>query len=65
MRRHLRGRSIRAHILPPPAADVSALSRRFRLPVADLSTATAQAIALVPEKWARRFHVIPLSATAT
>jgi type II secretory ATPase GspE/PulE/Tfp pilus assembly ATPase PilB-like protein/8-oxo-dGTP pyrophosphatase MutT (NUDIX family) len=29
-----------------------------------LSLASAQAIALVPEKWARRFHVVPLSATA-
>ena len=57
--------SIRAPILPPPTADLTALSRRFRLPVADLSGATAQAIALVPEKWARRFHVVPLSATAT
>jgi len=57
--------SIRAPILPPRTADLSALSRRFRLPVADLSSATAQAIALVPEKWARRFHVVPLSATAT
>jgi type II secretory ATPase GspE/PulE/Tfp pilus assembly ATPase PilB-like protein/8-oxo-dGTP pyrophosphatase MutT (NUDIX family) len=57
--------SIRAPILPPPTADLSALSRRFRLPVADLSAATAQAIALVPEKWARRFHVVPLVATAT
>jgi len=57
--------SIRAPILPPSTVDVTALSRRFRLPVADLSTASAQAIALVPEKWARRFHVVPLSATAT
>ena len=57
--------SIRAPILPPPTADLTALSRRFRLPVADLSAATAQAVALVPEKWARRFHVVPLSATAT
>jgi type II secretory ATPase GspE/PulE/Tfp pilus assembly ATPase PilB-like protein/8-oxo-dGTP pyrophosphatase MutT (NUDIX family) len=32
--------------------------------MADLSSASAQAIALVPEKWARRFHVVPLSTTA-
>lgn len=57
--------SKRAPILPPPPAEVSALSRRFRLPIADLSVATAQAIALVPEKWARRFHILPLSATAS
>lgn len=55
--------STRAPILPPPLADLSSLSRRFRLPIADLSTATAQAIALVPEKWARRFHVVPLTAS--
>jgi type II secretory ATPase GspE/PulE/Tfp pilus assembly ATPase PilB-like protein/8-oxo-dGTP pyrophosphatase MutT (NUDIX family) len=40
------------------------LSRRFRLPVADLALASAQAVALVPERWARRFHIVPLSATA-
>src|SRR5512132_2499735 len=44
--------------------DVSVLSRRFRLPIADLSLASAQAVALLPEKWARRFHIVPLSATA-
>ena len=56
--------STRAPILPPAPADLSSVARRFRLPVADLNSATAQAIALVPEKWARRFHVVPLSATA-
>jgi len=55
--------STHAPILPPPPADLGSLARRFRLPVADLSSATNQAIALVPEKWARRFHVVPLSAT--
>ena len=51
-------------VFPTPIAqDVEALATRFRLPVADLSQATEQAIALVPEKWARRFHVLPLSAT--
>jgi type II secretory ATPase GspE/PulE/Tfp pilus assembly ATPase PilB-like protein/8-oxo-dGTP pyrophosphatase MutT (NUDIX family) len=40
------------------------LSRRFRLPIADLSIASAQAVGLVPEKWARRFRIVPLSATA-
>jgi type II secretory ATPase GspE/PulE/Tfp pilus assembly ATPase PilB-like protein/8-oxo-dGTP pyrophosphatase MutT (NUDIX family) len=29
---------------------------------ADLSAISAQAVALVPERWARRFHVIPLAA---
>ena len=54
-----------AHVvrpLPPPAT-VFALARRFRLPVADLTAATSQAVALVPERWARRFHVVPLTAT--
>ena len=43
--------------------DVSSLARRFRLPIADLSLATTHAASIVPEKWARRFHVLPLSAT--
>jgi type II secretory ATPase GspE/PulE/Tfp pilus assembly ATPase PilB-like protein/8-oxo-dGTP pyrophosphatase MutT (NUDIX family) len=47
----------------PQPVDVSALARRFRLPIADLSRASAQAVSIVPEKWARRFHVLPLSAT--
>ena len=48
----------------PAPVDVKVLSRRFRLPIADVSQASAQAVALVPEKWARRFHIVPLSATA-
>src|SRR3954469_17581788 len=50
--------------LHPAPIDVEVLSRRFRLPIANLALASAQAVALVPEKWARRFHVVPLSATA-
>jgi type II secretory ATPase GspE/PulE/Tfp pilus assembly ATPase PilB-like protein/8-oxo-dGTP pyrophosphatase MutT (NUDIX family) len=56
--------STRAPLPPPHVVDLDALARRFRLPKADLSLATAQAVALVPEKWARRFHVVPLSATS-
>src|SRR3954467_1264750 len=56
--------STRAPLPPPHVVDLDALARRFRLPRADLSLATAQAVALVPEKWARRFHVVPLSATS-
>ncbi|MEO7083647.1 MAG: ATPase, T2SS/T4P/T4SS family [Gemmatimonadaceae bacterium] len=53
------------HPAPPPSlAGVESLSRRFKLPIADLSTATASAVALVPERWARRFHIVPLTATA-
>src|SRR4029078_5598101 len=48
----------------PTPVDVEVLSRRFRLPIADLSLASQQAVDLVPEKWARRFHIVPLSATA-
>jgi type II secretory ATPase GspE/PulE/Tfp pilus assembly ATPase PilB-like protein/8-oxo-dGTP pyrophosphatase MutT (NUDIX family) len=51
-------------VFPTPLAlDVETLATRFRLPIADLSLATDQAIELVPERWARRFHVLPLSAT--
>ncbi|HEY6826772.1 MAG TPA: ATPase, T2SS/T4P/T4SS family [Gemmatimonadaceae bacterium] len=47
----------------PQPVDVHSLARRFRLPVADLSRTSAHAVAIVPEKWARRFNVLPLSAT--
>jgi type II secretory ATPase GspE/PulE/Tfp pilus assembly ATPase PilB-like protein/8-oxo-dGTP pyrophosphatase MutT (NUDIX family) len=55
-----------ASFAPPPAAAlvaINALARRYRLPIADLSHASAQAVALVPERWARRFNIIALSAT--
>jgi type II secretory ATPase GspE/PulE/Tfp pilus assembly ATPase PilB-like protein len=48
----------------PDHTDLGVLSRRYRLPIADLSLASAQAVALVPEKWARRFHIVPLVASA-
>src|SRR4051812_6313797 len=47
--------------LPPATAD--ALAKRYNLPVANLYAVSAHAIALVPERWARRFHVVPLQAT--
>src|SRR5689334_21547443 len=53
----------RAPIPAPPKADLQSLARRFRLPLADLSRASAQAVSLVPERWARRFQVVPLSAS--
>jgi type II secretory ATPase GspE/PulE/Tfp pilus assembly ATPase PilB-like protein/8-oxo-dGTP pyrophosphatase MutT (NUDIX family) len=53
----------RAPIPPPTLIDLDALARRFRLPIADLSSASSHAVALVPERWARRFHIVPLSAT--
>ncbi len=56
--------STRSPIPSPHAADLESLSRRFKLPIADLTTASAYAVSLVPERWARRFHVLPLTATA-
>ncbi|MFI5230621.1 MAG: ATPase, T2SS/T4P/T4SS family [Gemmatimonadales bacterium] len=53
----------RAPIPAPALADVGTLALRFHLPIADLSRASAHAVALVPERWARRFHVVPLTAT--
>jgi len=53
----------RAPIPPPGMIDLDALARRFKLPVADLGSASSHAVALVPERWARRFHIVPLSTT--
>src|SRR5690348_8374804 len=39
------------------------LAKRYNLPVANLRAVSAQAVALVPERWARRFHIVPLSAS--
>jgi type II secretory ATPase GspE/PulE/Tfp pilus assembly ATPase PilB-like protein/8-oxo-dGTP pyrophosphatase MutT (NUDIX family) len=56
--------STKAPAPPPSPVGVESLARRFRLPIADLSTASTHAVSLVPERWARRFHIVPLSATA-
>jgi type II secretory ATPase GspE/PulE/Tfp pilus assembly ATPase PilB-like protein/8-oxo-dGTP pyrophosphatase MutT (NUDIX family) len=53
----------RAPIPPPNSIDLDALARRFHLPIADLRSASSHAVAMVPERWARRFHIVPLSAT--
>ena len=55
--------SSRVPIPGPPSIDLDAVARRFRLPIADVADVSPQAVALVPERWARRFHVLPLSAT--
>ncbi len=58
--------TIAASFAPSPRdapESVHALARRYHLPLADLSQACAQAVALVPERWARRFNVIAISAT--
>ncbi|MGH7677451.1 MAG: ATPase, T2SS/T4P/T4SS family [Gemmatimonadaceae bacterium] len=41
---------------------LSLASQRLRLSVADLQDGTAHARALLPERWARRFRVLPLRA---
>ena len=40
---------------------VSLVARHFRLPIADLTHVSGQALELIPERWARRFGVLPLS----
>lgn len=50
--------------LPAPVpVDVETLASRFRLPIANLEQASAKAVEVVPERWARRFHVLPLSVS--
>jgi len=56
--------AVARNVVPAPQpVDVTSLARRFRLPIADLSRTSAHAVSIVPEKWARRFNVLPLSAT--
>jgi type II secretory ATPase GspE/PulE/Tfp pilus assembly ATPase PilB-like protein/8-oxo-dGTP pyrophosphatase MutT (NUDIX family) len=45
------------------ALPVEVLAKRYNLSVANLDAISAQAVELVPERWARRFHVVPLWAT--
>src|SRR3954471_22143524 len=40
---------------------VSRVARHFQLPIANLSDISAQALELIPERWARRFGVLPLT----
>ncbi len=54
--------------VPPPWPEdepelVRTLAGRFRIPIADLSGASPVARALLPERWARQFRVLPLAAT--
>ncbi|MDF2771092.1 MAG: type secretion system protein [Geminicoccaceae bacterium] len=44
-------------------AILQALASRFRMKVADLSLATAQARELVPESLARKYRIVPLAAS--
>jgi len=40
---------------------IARTARHFHLPLADMGRASTQALELVPERWARRFGVLPLS----
>ena len=40
---------------------VSLVARHFHLPIANLDQLSSQALELIPERWARRFGVLPLS----
>jgi type II secretory ATPase GspE/PulE/Tfp pilus assembly ATPase PilB-like protein len=42
---------------------LDALAKRFRMKIADLNTATSQACELVPESLARKYRIVPLSAS--
>jgi type II secretory ATPase GspE/PulE/Tfp pilus assembly ATPase PilB-like protein/8-oxo-dGTP pyrophosphatase MutT (NUDIX family) len=44
---------------------LAATAARLRLAVADLSHVSPRAVQLVPERWARRYGVLPLAATET
>src|SRR5690242_3029021 len=37
------------------------IARHFRLTIADLANVSTQALELIPERWARRFGVLPLT----
>ncbi|MEO5588885.1 MAG: hypothetical protein ABIS03_04805, partial [Gemmatimonadaceae bacterium] len=43
---------------------LSAISKRLSTPVAPSLTADPDAVALIPERVARRYQVVPLAATA-
>ena len=47
-------------LLDDPAM-VSLVARHFRLPIANLDQVSSQALELIPERWARRFAVLPLT----
>jgi len=44
-------------------AVLDALAKRFRMKIANLATATSQACELVPESLARKYRIVPLSAS--
>ena len=54
--------AIRAGVIADDAV-LEALAARFRMKIADLTTATTQARELVPESLARKYRIVPLAAT--
>ena len=48
-------------LAPPPTSDLFELAAKLRLPVADLDSASEHAARLVPERWARKYAVLPLT----
>jgi type II secretory ATPase GspE/PulE/Tfp pilus assembly ATPase PilB-like protein len=54
--------AIRAGVIADDAL-LEALAARFRMKIADLTTATTQARELVPESLARKYRIVPLAAT--
>ena len=44
----------------PSTSELIALADRLRIPLADLGSATEHAARLVPERWARKYTVMPL-----
>jgi len=51
--------------MPSDHEGLAAAAARLRLAVADLSRVSPRAVQLVPERWARRYGVLPLTATET
>ncbi|HET9776284.1 MAG TPA: ATPase, T2SS/T4P/T4SS family, partial [Gemmatimonadaceae bacterium] len=46
-----------------PHSDLLSLAARYAVPVADLSLATEHAARLIPERWARKYTVLPLTVS--
>jgi type II secretory ATPase GspE/PulE/Tfp pilus assembly ATPase PilB-like protein/8-oxo-dGTP pyrophosphatase MutT (NUDIX family) len=47
--------------LMPEESLLERIARHFHIPVADLTSVSARALELVPERWARRFGALPLT----
>ncbi len=51
--------------MPSDHEALAAVAARLRLPIADLAHVSPRAVQLVPERWARRYGVLPLTANET